>query len=161
MDIEFDVKVTAPVLIDFQMQHSYKQAITIFMTAAGAVLCFLFISGKQTSPLYIVIGLIAIFLTPVQNIYNSIIKVKMIEAFQTPLHYKLSEEGIEVSQGEVSQLLEWNQVMKVTGTRKSIFVYSTKRAAFIFPRKEMDHQTEDVIRMIAAHIEPKKLKLRY
>ncbi len=159
--IEFDVKMTVGTLFDFKIQYAYKQAVTILSTCVGFVLCFLFLTGKQTNIIYLLFGILLILYVPVTSIYNAFVQVKMIPSFQKPLHYKLSEEGIEISQEDVTQTLPWEQVVKATGDRKSLFVYSSKRAAFIFPRTAMGDNTTDVIAMIARNIPPKNMKIRY
>lgn len=160
-EIEFDVKMTMGILFDFKIQHAYKKAITILATCAGIVLWFLFITGQQTSLLYPIIGTVLILYVPFTNLYNSFVQVKMLPGFQKPLHYRICEEGIEVSQEEEKQMLLWEQVVKATGDKKSLFVYSTQNAAFIFPRKCLEENTVEVIAMIARNIPPKNMKIRY
>lgn len=160
-NIEFDVKMTVGTLFNFKVQHAYKQAITILATCAGFVLCFLFFTKQQTSLIYPIIGAILIFYVPVTNFYNAFMQVKLVPGFQKPLHYRICEEGIEVSQDEEKQMLAWNEVVKATGNQKSIFVYSSKRAAFIFPRACMGEYTIEVIAMIARNIPPQAMKIRY
>ncbi len=159
--IEFDVKMTAGTLFDFKVQHAYKQAVTILATCAGFVLWFLFLSKQQTSLLYPILGSVLILYVPFTSLYNSFVQIKLMPGFQKPLHYRICEEGIEISQDEQTQMLPWEQVMKASGDRKSIFVYSTSRAAFIFPRACMGDHTADVIGMIATHIPPSKMKIKY
>lgn len=161
MDIEFDVKMTPGILFDFKMQYSYRQPITILATAAGGVLCYLFISGMQTNLIYLIIGILLILYTPVNNLYSSFVQVKLIPSFQEPLHYRLAEEGIEVSQGEEKQVLPWDNVTKAYSNKKSIFVHSSKKAAFIFPRKSLGNFETEAIQTIAAHISPDIMKIRY
>ena len=94
-------------------------------------------------------------------IYHSFIQVKLVPAFQQPLHYRLCEEGIEVSQNGENQMAKWEQCVKACNTRKSIIIYTSKVNAFIFPRTDLGNQTEDVIAYIAKHVSPDVMKIRF
>ena len=43
MEVQFDVKMSASALYDFNLQHAYKKPITILTTAVGFVLVVMFI----------------------------------------------------------------------------------------------------------------------
>lgn len=159
--IEFDVQMKVGTLYDYKIQNAYKQPITILVTCAGMLLWFLFLSKQQTHILYPALGSILILYVPFTSLQNAFVQTKMIPAFQNPLHYKLSDEGIEVSQEEQTEKMSWEQVLKATGDKKSIFVYTSKNAAFIFPRKCMGDNTSDVIAMIARNVPTGKMKIRY
>ena len=82
-------------------------------------------------------------------------------AFKQPLHYKMTDEGIEVSQGEDVQQLNWDSMHKAVSTSKSIILYTSRVSASIFPRKDLGDTTPKVIEMISTHMPPKKVKIRY
>ena len=159
--IEFDVQMKVGTLYDYKIQNAYKQPITILATCAGMLLWFLFISGQQTHILYTILGSIMILYVPFTSLQNAVVQTKMLPAFQKPLHYKISDEGIEVSQEEQTEMLPWDKVMKATGDRKSLFVYTSKNAAFVFPRNSMGDNTAEVIALIARNVPTEKMKIRY
>jgi len=82
-------------------------------------------------------------------------------AFKQPLHYVLDDEGITVSQGEVSQSQSWENMYKAISTNKSIIVYTSPVNATIFPRRAMGQDTVRYIEMICTHMPPAKVKIRY
>ena len=161
MDIEFDVKITPWVLYDFKLQHTYKKAVTILATAAGFVALYLAYVRPEQRILLIIIGAVLIAYEPLTALYRSFVQAKMLPAFQKPLHYRLCEEGIEISQDGEKQMATWEQCMKACNTRKSIFVYTSKSNAFIFPRTDLGEQTEAVIGYIATHVSPDVMKIRF
>lgn len=162
MELEFDVKVTPGVLYDFKIQHTYKKPITILATALGFFCIYLFFAREDTSRiLFLILGIAFIVYEPLTAAHRSFVQAKLIPAFQQPLHYKLCEEGIEISQNGEIQMAKWEQCMKACNTRKSIFIYTSKTNAFIFPRVDLGNQTEDVIAYIAAHISPDRMKIRF
>ncbi|MBQ3516945.1 MAG: YcxB family protein [Lachnospiraceae bacterium] len=162
MDLEFDVKITTGVLYDFKIQHTYKKPITILATALGFVSIYLFFAREDnTRLLFLVLGIIFIVYEPVMAIYHSYVQAKLTPAFQQPLHYRFCEEGIEISQNGETQMAKWEQCVKACNTRKSIFLYTSKVNAFIFPRVDLGNQAEDVIAYIAKHVSPEAMKIRF
>lgn len=159
--IEFDVQMKVETLYDFKIHNAYKQAITILATCAGMLLWFLFLSKQQTHILYPVLGSLLILYVPFTALQNALVQSKLTPAFQRPLHYKLSDEGIEISQDDQTEKMTWDQVLKATGNRKSIFVFTSRNAAFIFPRKCMGDNTAEVIALIARNVPTAKMKIRY
>ena len=82
-------------------------------------------------------------------------------AFSSPLHYVLNEEGITVSQGEVSQSQAWADMYKATSTTKSIIVYTSPVNATIFPKRVLGENLSQCIEIIATHMPPNKVKIRF
>lgn len=161
MELEFDVKMTPGVLYDFKIQHAYKQPITILATALGFFSIYLFFIREEYRFLFLILGILFIVYEPITAMYRSYVQVKLMPTFQQPLHYRLCEEGIEISQNGESQIAKWEQCVKACNTRKSIFVYTSKNNAFIFPRADMGNRTEDVIQYIATHVTPDVMKIRF
>ena len=161
MDLEFDVKVTPGVLYDFKIQHTYKKPITILATALGFFSIYLSFVREDYKLIFLFLGIVFIVYEPITAAYHSYVQAKLTPAFQAPLHYRLCEEGIEISQNGEVQLAKWDQCVKACNTRKSIFVYTSKVNAFIFPRADLGNQTEDVIAYIAKHVSPDIMKIRF
>ena len=82
-------------------------------------------------------------------------------AFKKPLHYVLNEEGIMVSQDGVTECQKWEDMHKAVSTSKSIIVYTNPVNACIFPRRELGDSQQQVIAYISAHMDPKKVNIRY
>ena len=82
-------------------------------------------------------------------------------AFKEPLCYRITEEGITVTQGEASQLQKWENMYRAVSTRSSIIIYNTKVNAWIFPRSDMGAMTPRVIEMISTHLPADKVKIRW
>lgn len=161
MELEFDVKVTPGVLYDFKIQHTYKKPITILATALGFFSIYLSFVREEYKLIFLFLGIVFIVYEPITAAYRAYVQAKLTPAFQQPLHYRLCEEGIEISQGEEKQMAKWEQCVKACNTRKSIFVYTSKANAFIFPRTDLGNLTEDVISYIATHVSPDVMKIRF
>ncbi len=81
-------------------------------------------------------------------------------SFKNPLHYKLTEEGIEVSQGDAADSQKWEDMHKAVSTGRSIVVYTSRINACIFPKKDIGEDKYKVIEMISTHMPPGKVKIR-
>ena len=60
---------------------------------------------------------------------------------QTLTHYSVNDEGITVSQGEEGIELLWGHLQKYRYSSKRIYVYTSRLAAFIFPKKQIGENT--------------------
>lgn len=159
MEFEFDVKMTTSTLYDYALNHAYKGASGILGTAVGVLLLANFVRYHQF--LYLLFGLVTVFYIPVALYISAKRQVLSVPAFKEPLHYRITEEGMEVSQGEEKAEQKWDAVLSAVSTRKSIILYTGKAVATIFPREDMGKQTENVIKMISTHVDPKRVKIRY
>ena len=159
MQLEFDTKITTNVLFDYMLHHTYGTFSGFLGSGVGAVLIVVFFGSGNF--LHLAAGLVLLAYLPCSLYLSSAKQMKTSPAFQKPLHYKMTDEGIEVSQGEQSQLQKWDDIYKVVSTGKSIVVYNTKVNAWIFPRKDMGEMTPKVIEMISTHVKPAKVKIRW
>ena len=159
MEIRFDVQMTTQKLYDFNLQHSYRQPISLIASAVGVIFGFLFINYLKWY--YLAAALLLIFYLPISLLRSSFMKVKMIDFFKEPVSYLLNDEGITVSAQGEEQMIPWSACTKACNTRQSYFVYTGRNSAFIFPKKDMGDKTADVLMMINTHMDPKKVKIKF
>ena len=158
MEVEFDVNINAGVLYDYMLHHTYSSFSGILGTIVGLLLIVaFFVSGWLP---YLIFGIVVTFYLPWTLFLKSKQQMLRTEAFHAPLHYKMSDEGIEVSQGEVCELQTWDNMFKAISTGKSIIVYTSPVNASIYPRKDLKEKAPKVIEMISTHMDPKKVKIR-
>ena len=81
-------------------------------------------------------------------------------AFKKPLHYRLTDEGIEASQDDTVEKMGWDGMFKAVSTMHSIVVYTTRTSACIFPKRDLGDNKYKVIEIISTHMPPKKVKIR-
>lgn len=157
--LEFDVKITDKELYDYMMAHNYNSGAGILGSCVGALLVVTALMNGQM--LYLICGAVLLLYLPINLRIKSKQQILNNPAFKEPLHYKLDEEGITISQGEQSQSQKWENMYKAISTSKSIIVYTSRVNATIFPRKQLGEDVVNVIRMVSAHMPPKKVKIRY
>ncbi len=158
-EIEFDVKMSAGALYDFYLYTTYTSLTGMLGTLVGILLLVNYASHKELA--YLIFGLIVLFYLPVTLYISAKKNVLLVDSFKKTLHYRLDEKGMEVSQDDTTQTLEWDGVVKVCATASNIFVFTTKKTATIFPRKELGEKTTAIITLLSKYVEPKKMKIRF
>lgn len=158
VEVEFDVKITSGALYDYLLSHTYHSVSGLAGTVVGALMVVGFFMNMQ--PLFLIAGVVILLYLPWTLFIRSKQQYLGNEAFKNPLHYKLNDDGIEVSQGETVQMQRWEDMYKAVSTSGSILVYTNKVNACIFPKKDLGDKKAMVIQAISTHMDPKKVKIR-
>ncbi|MDD6810546.1 MAG: YcxB family protein [Lachnospiraceae bacterium] len=158
MEVEFDVKMESGILYDYMMHHTFSSLSGLLGAVVGALLLIAFYADRQV--IFLVAGLIILIYQPWTLFLKSKQQMLNNPAFKKPLHYKLTEEGIEVSQDGEVQNQKWEDMHKAVSTNSSIVVYTTPVNACIFPKKDLGENKYKVIEMISTHMPPRKVKIR-
>lgn len=159
MELQFQTKITTGILYDYMLHHTYNSPSGIIGSTVGALLIVGFF--RTWNILYLIAGIVLLLYLPCSLYISALRQMQNTPAFQQPLFYRITEEGIEVSQGEQSQLQKWEDIYKAASTRSSIIIYNTKVNAWIFPRRDMGEKTASVIEMISVHMKPERVKIRW
>jgi hypothetical protein len=160
-EIEFDVSMDWHILFDYYLYHTYRSFTGILGTVVGILLIAGFFYNTSNRIISLIFGIIVLLYLPVNLSMSARRQMLLVESYKSPLHYRLGSEGITISQGEVTQSHEWSAVIKAAGSAKSIFLYTGKNNATIFPRSAMGKKTEAVLRMISRYVAPGKVKIRF
>lgn len=158
MELEFDVKITASALYDYMLRHTYYSMSGLLGTIAGALMIVWFFA--EGGVIFLIAGAVILLYLPWTLFIKSRQQMVNTPAFKKPLHYRMTDEGIEVSQGEEKQMQKWEDMYKAVSTPKSIIVYTSRINASIFPKADMGELTPSVIEMISTHMPPAKVKIR-
>ena len=153
---EIDVQIKASDLYDYSLRHSYTSLGGLLSTIVGVLMIYAYFA-KNASPLYLIFGLIVVFYIPI-NLFLMSRQQAMQETFQKPLHYAFYENGMEVSQNDLKEMIGWDYIVKAVATSKSIIVYTGKNRASIFPRRDLQPDATALIRVLSTHVDPKKMK---
>ncbi len=158
MEVEFDVKMTPGVLYDYLLYHTYNSASGLIGAVVGALMVVAFFMGAGA--VFLVMGIVILAYLPWTLFIKSKQQFLSNPAFKEPLHYKMTEEGVEVSQKEETQGQKWEDMYKAVSTQRSIILYTSRVNASIFPKKDLGDRLGGVIQMISTHMPPKKVKIR-
>lgn len=158
MELEFDVKMTPKAMYDYLLRHTYSGMSGIVGTVMGVFFIMAFMSTKY--PIYLIAGIVIILYLPFTLWVKAAQQIQANPAFKKPLHYKMTDEGIEVSQEESSQQQRWEDCVKAISTGNSIILYTSKTTASIFPKSDLGEKKEALIAMISTHMPPEKVKIK-
>lgn len=157
--MELDVQMDAGILYDYMLYHMYHGLSGILGTLVGLLMIGYYV-GYHSNIVYLIFGIVVVFYLPV-NLYMTAKRQALTNpSFKKPLHYVFTEEGMEVSQDDSADKIEWDKMLKAVSTGKSIILYTSKVSATIIPRKACDGRAVDLISIIATHMPPKKVKIR-
>ena len=158
-ELELEIRMNTGVLYDYLLRHVYTSLSGPLGTCLGLAGIAYFAYSRQLP--YLVIGILLIVYLPFSLWRRSATLMLTNPAYKEALHYRFSESGFTVSQGEVSGSVNWEQCTKAVSTGKSIIIYTGAKNASIFPRKQIEGGAETLIAVIARHMEPKRIKIRY
>lgn len=155
--MEFDIQITKKDLYDYQLHHAYTSPSGLFGTIVGC----LFIVGffNTGTPLYLVIGAFVILYFP-WTLHIRAASQAASPVFKKPLHYKLSEEGLEISTEEEKQLVPWESITKAAATGRTIMLYTSKVNAFLFPKRVLGERSGELVQVISRYVSPEKVKIK-
>lgn len=159
MELEVDVKVTSSELYDYLLYHTYTGFSGMLGTLVGFFFIMAFLSARYF--IYLIAGVVLIAYMPCSLFLKA--KQQMVNnpVFKKTLHYKMTDEGISVSQDEAEETQSWESCVKAVSTAKSIILYTSKTTASIFPKKDLGDKKEALIQMISTHMPPKRVKIRF
>lgn len=158
MELEFDVKVNSKVLYDYMLHHTYGSFQGVLGTAVGALMLIGFAITKYV--IWLIAGIVLLAYLPWSLFLRSKQQMLNTPAFKERLHYRMTEQGVEISQGETKEFQKWEHMYKATSTGKSIILYTSAVNACIFPREDLKGNEVAVIEMISKHMPPKKVKIK-
>ncbi|MCR5754236.1 MAG: YcxB family protein [Acetatifactor sp.] len=140
------------------LMHSYHKPSGIMGSTLGAVMIVTAFLTKQW--IFLIGGIALLLYLPWTLFIKSRQQVLMNKSFSESLHYLLNEEGITISQGEISDAQSWGDMVKAVSTSRSLIVYTSPVNATIFPKNQLGDKQTYVIEMISKHMPPQKVKIR-
>lgn len=156
--VELDIKITAGDLYDYMLMHSYNSPAGIMGSALGAVMIIVAFSSNRW--VFLIGGVVLLLYLPWVLFIKSRQQILNNPVFKQPLHYRLDDSGITISQGDTATTQSWDDMVKAVSTGRSIIVYTTRVNATIFPKSQMGDKKSTVIEMISTHMAPGKVKIR-
>ena len=163
MKIEFDVKLSVKDLYLFNLGQAYKgmQGIISLIIPAGIFAYAVYEWGQVslgTSILNIGIGLLLLLYVPISLYLRSAKIIKGDEVLSKPLHYEVSEEGFQVTQGVASASLGWDQIYRMVAKGKYVRIYTNRINAYILPKEQLQDKSELLVELAKQKLEKFRLK---
>lgn len=160
--IEIKTKIGVSEMFEFTMNNNYKSIrgiiAVLFSLASAAGLVFYWnqFSGWQKA-LMLFFALMFTVIEPVEYYLRSKRQVK--KNFTAPLSYIFDDSGIEIRRNEETAHNDWQEVMKVITTKKSVIIYLSPVRAFILPKKDIGDRYQGLKMLMEGHTSCYKFKM--
>lgn len=165
MNVSFDVKLQPGDLFRFNLYQTYTTSqgpVSVIL----AVLVFVMagVSFQKSSTgygiLYVVVGVLFLIYIPVTLWMRAKRTLRSNEVLSGVLHYTISEKGFEVSQGEDSGVLPWEQIYKVVATKHQVLIYSNRVNAYIIPMEQLGGNYGALKELAGKYLEKYRIRMR-
>ncbi|MCB6202491.1 YcxB family protein [Extibacter muris] len=167
MEEKLSVQMTKEALFDFLLYHTYSKFsgfLTNVLGAAVGIMGIILLAMGRIKPAYLVFYLVAaaafIAFTPLQLKHRAKKQMELNEEYKTEWEYTFNEHGITAVRGDKVEEVPWEMIERVATTPKTIGIYYGKDHAFIIPKQAFGSRFVAVMKMIAQHIDPQKVRLR-
>ena len=155
MEIKLKIQLTVKELFDFLISHTYSS----FSGYVGVILsiCALIgfsysVSNPMMNVAYkfvlLLTGLLFTVIQPAMLYSKAKNQVKQNEAINKPLEYTITYSGMKVSCDGESADYNWDQIMKITSTKTSVLIYTSRIRAFVLPKRELNPYMEDFKKIV-------------
>lgn len=156
--IEFELKLQTKDLFLYTMYHTYLSLSGVFslFISIGSLIIFFLNLGKVPASTLCVLLMVALLFPVVQPVllYLKCRKqIKKSKDINESLHYILSEEKIEISQGEQKAEVHWYDIRKVVYLKNVLYLYMSPVRAFIFPRSACAGQFDALVKLVKESME--------
>lgn len=158
MKLEFDVKMTTPVMYDYMMYHTITGMQFYLAMGIGVMAIAAFVIDHN--PIYLIAGLVMIAYLPVERYIQAGRQVKLNPVFKENLHYTLDDEKMSIDVKDEHMDAPWDTVSKVRSTKKSLILYTGSVTATIFPREALGADYESAVRLIKEKVPAGRVRIR-
>ena len=164
-EVKFSVQMKTIYMFDFLYWHSYHGITGIINYAFSFAGVAALIAGfgrdnKVVLVMLVMLSLLFTVINPVILLYKSARQMKRTTMFQKPLYYKFDEKGFTISQDSSADSAEWDAVVMLRETGKSIILYLGAANAIVLPKKDVGDQLADLKKLLRTALgqQAKKLK---
>ena len=157
----YDIKLTLLVMFVFLMKHEYSSFSGMFGLGVS-VLAFVGLllgwAGENSNLLfvYVLIALMFTVLNPLRLFTSAMQQLSKNPTFQTPIRYTLDNDGVHLSQGELSNDNKWEELSKLAKGRSIMVLYVSKKVGYILPKSALGADYDEVAEFINTHMEAAK-----
>ena len=160
--IRIKVKTGLKDLYTFMLYHNYTSFNGLFGLACGiaclvAGLCF----PERLGSVFLIADILVVWYTigtPFALYVKAINQTKKSIVFKNDIIYFMDTTGFTVKVAQESVRAEWSEVTKVVAVFGRIYIYMGRNNAHILPIDQLDAQLDEVVALIKASVDQKKLK---
>lgn len=164
-EVKFTVQMKTAYMFDFLYWHSYHgiTGIINYALSFAGIAALVAGFGKNNTAVTVMLVLLALLFTvinPLSLLYKAARQIKRTPMFAKPLYYRFDTKGFTISQDSSSDSAEWETVVMLRETGKSIILYLGAANALILPKKEIGTQLPELKKLIRAKLPAQGKKLK-
>lgn len=144
------VKMTYSALYSYILNTYYRSFSGILgvLLSVMALFVLVYCWGQLTTSQRVVFILVAItftLLNPFMLAFKAFKQLKLSPSYKKPLDYTFHDDGIKISQGELSQDITWNKICRILMTDRMLAIYTGRMHAFVIPLSELGSDKGKII----------------
>ncbi len=164
-ELFIETKIDVNSMYEFMLVHAYKSImgfVGVFISTMAVVgLCIYWNEFNITYKImFMIIALLFTVINPLTLYMKSKKQVKANDSFNHPLCYTFTGDGIDITQGEQSMHINWDEVIKVTSSKNIVVVYLSPIRAFIFPKEQIGDNFDKFKHIIADNVQCRKVTIK-
>lgn len=144
------VNMTYQALSSYIMNTYYRTFSGLFGLVLAAIMLLLMIFGwndleaKQKVIMIIIVALFFV-INPLMLMFKAYQQLKLSPSYKKPLNYTFTDEGIVVSQEDVTQEIPWDNICRLFMTGKIVAIYTSRLHAFVLPLSELGDEKGKIL----------------
>lgn len=164
-EVKFSVQMKTTDMFDFLYWHSYHgiTGIVNYTFSFVGVAALVAGVGRGNTGVTIMLVLLALLFTvinPLSLLYKAARQIKRTPMFSKPLEYRFDSKGFSISQEGSSDSAEWESVMMLRETGKTIILYMGASNAMVLPKREIAEQLPELKALIRSALPELGRKLK-
>lgn len=162
--IEFDSRVTQKDLVGFKFYHKYHSGSGIMELLLALVLIVLCVisAGRVRASYTAMVGVFGVFFLVFPSVelrLRAKRQMEKVSMFKETVSYKITEEKITISLGDVTENLSWDNIYKIKFDGNCFDIYITSINANIIPVRDMKGDAMDFVEMAEKKLKPFQVKV--
>ncbi len=165
MKVNINVKMTVKAMYEFLLYHNYANVPGFSGFLLGFVCLVLGVSALEKGDgrqifLFFFLAAMILIVNPIMLWTKAAKQVKTIPMFKEPIAYEFSEEGIVISQNEVSEKLVWDNIAKVVEVKNVYIIFISRIRAFILTKESVEADAEIFKEIVRTNLEARRVKIK-
>lgn len=164
--MKFKTKINTNEIFQFLIHHTYQGIhgkIGLVISLACAVLFVRGLSdieGNESKMIFLaILALLFTVINPIM-LYTKAKRQSLTNpAYKNEMEYVLDDEGIKLFVGDQEGGIQWNRIIKIVETSSLYILYTTRINAFLWPKKDLGADRQNIIDYVLAHLDHAAVKL--
>ncbi|MDD6328786.1 MAG: YcxB family protein [Eubacteriales bacterium] len=136
------VKMNFSALYSYIINTNYRSLSGVMgiVISVGSLVCALIFWTKfavSTKIMLILVALLFTVINPLMLAFKAFQQLKLSPSYKKPIDYTFTDDGITISQGDVSTTLTWKQICRLMLTKQMLAIYTSRIHAFVIPVSEL------------------------